>query len=192
MRYLFSYLPFTHKFRGGAHFFGSSAEFVGEKTAKERRSIEPETRCGNDAPWKPWKSPKARAAFPPFPPRLEIPQKARDFHIPTATTAGSHSSKLPLDSSQQARASGGIRDLLVPCLAACATPRIEGQKKPSFSHLQSHRSRALSQAWRPASARIDPQILLRSQKMKELRGNVMCAPTARIASGWKSHPDSCR
>ena len=141
---------------------GSSAEFVGEKTAMERRSIEPETRCGNDAPWKPWKSPKARATFPPFPPRLEIPQKARDFHIPTATTAGSHSSKLPLDSSQQARASGGIRDLLVPCLAACATPRIEGQKKPSLSHLQSHRSLALSQAWRPASARIDPQILLRS------------------------------
>jgi hypothetical protein len=94
--------------------YGSSAEFVGEKTAKERRSIEPETRCGNDAPWKPWKSPKARATFPPFPPRLEIPQKARDFHIPTATAAGSHSSKLPLGSSQQAHASGGIRDLLVP------------------------------------------------------------------------------
>jgi len=93
---------------------GSSAEFVGEKTAKERRSIEPETRCGNDAPWKPWKGPKARATFPPFPPRLGIPQKARDFHIPTATTAGSHSSKLPPGSSQQARASGGIRDLLVP------------------------------------------------------------------------------
>ena len=26
----------------------------------------------------------------------------------------------------------------------------------------------------------------------ERSGNVMCAPTARIASGWKSHPDSCR
>src|ERR1700693_4299318 len=24
--------------------------------------------------------------FPPFPPLLEIPQKTRDFHIPTATT----------------------------------------------------------------------------------------------------------
>ena len=48
-----------------------------------------------------------------------------------------------------------------------------------------------------------------SLKMKDRRGNVyenkgpafqsmgaswnvMCAPTARIASGWKSHPDSCR
>jgi hypothetical protein len=34
-----------------------------------------------------------------------------------------------------------------------------------------------------------------SVKTKEIRlesGNVMCAPTARIASGWKSHPDSRR
>ena len=61
---------------------GSSAEFVGERTGKERRSIDRETRCGNDAP--------------------------------TATAAGSHSSKLPLGSSQQAHASGGTRDLLVP------------------------------------------------------------------------------
>jgi hypothetical protein len=29
-------------------------------------------------------------------------------------------------------------------------------------------------------------------KIKERCGNVVCAPTARIASGWKSHPDSCR
>jgi len=31
-----------------------------------------------------------------------------------------------------------------------------------------------------------------SIKMNERCTNVMCAPTARIASGWKSHPDSCR
>jgi len=31
------------------------------------------------------KSKKQKRTFPPFPPRLEIPQKQRDFHIPTAT-----------------------------------------------------------------------------------------------------------
>ena len=28
---------------------------------------------------------KPKAGFPPFPPPLEIPQKQRDFHIPTAS-----------------------------------------------------------------------------------------------------------
>lgn len=36
-------------------------------------------RGGNDAPWK--------TPTPSFPPRLEIRQKAPDFHIPTASTA---------------------------------------------------------------------------------------------------------
>jgi len=53
-----------------------------------RGLIGPETRCGNDARWKPWKDAKARAAFPPFPPRLEIPQKGRDFHIPHSDGGG--------------------------------------------------------------------------------------------------------
>jgi hypothetical protein len=29
---------------------------------------------------------KPKTGFPPFPPSLEIPQKPRDFHIPTAST----------------------------------------------------------------------------------------------------------
>ena len=34
--------------------------------------------------------------------------------------------------------------------------------------------------------------MVEDSKMNEQCGNVTCAPTARIASGWKSHPDSCR
>ena len=60
------------------------------------RSVQTEIRHlrgGNDARRKAWKT--QTLSFPPFPPRLEIPQKAPDFHIPTASTAAlSHYLKL--------------------------------------------------------------------------------------------------
>jgi hypothetical protein len=53
----------------------------------------PHLRGGNDARRKAWKP--QTLSFPPFPPRLEIRQKAPDFHIPTASTAAiSHYLKL--------------------------------------------------------------------------------------------------
>lgn len=60
------------------------------------RSVQTEVRHlrgGNDARSKAWKT--QTLSFPPLPPRLEIPQKAPDFHIPTASTAAiSHYLKL--------------------------------------------------------------------------------------------------
>ena len=68
---------------------------LGEGHGARRESLAPRGRCGNDARWKPWKSPdgggkggRSNEDFSTVPTALgnRAKTKARNFHIPTATT----------------------------------------------------------------------------------------------------------
>jgi hypothetical protein len=70
--------PRASKVHASPHSAGS-ASLRSEQTEIQNQ------RRGNDARRKAWKT--QTRSFPPFPPRLEIRQKAPDFHISTASTA---------------------------------------------------------------------------------------------------------